>query len=122
MPKVKPQKYYAIKDGKNVKNIIVTSWKECSELVLGYNSIYKSFISEDEAKKYLNNISDKEIPAIKKQYKKSIEKSKKRKSTTKPLSGIRIPKELYEIINAKAEHDNVEIEKLIINALKIVFE
>ncbi|MDZ5038283.1 ribonuclease H1 domain-containing protein [Clostridium perfringens] len=28
-------KFYAIKDGRGVKDIIVTSWDECSKLVLG---------------------------------------------------------------------------------------
>lgn len=122
MAKVKQKKWYAIKEGKGVKNIIVTSWKECSELVLGYSSIYKSFTSEEEAKKYLGSISDKEVPRIKEKQKKLMEKSKKRKATTKPLSGIRVPVELYEIIDAKAERDNVDIEKLIVEALRVFFE
>ena len=43
MSKKKKQKYYAIKEGKGVKNKIVRTWSECKELVLGYPSIYKSF-------------------------------------------------------------------------------
>ena len=42
MSKKKKQKYYAIKEGKGVKNKIVRTWTECKELVLGYPSIYKS--------------------------------------------------------------------------------
>lgn len=122
MARVKQKKWYAIKEGKGVKNIIVTSWKECSELVLGYNSIYKSFVSEEDAKKYLGSISDSEVPRIQEKHKKLIEKSRKRKATTKPLNGVRVPIELYDVIEAKAERDKVEIEKLIIEALRMVYE
>ena len=38
MSKKKKQKYYAIKEGKGVKNKIVRTWSECKELVLGYPS------------------------------------------------------------------------------------
>lgn len=122
MAKVKQKKWYAIKEGKGVTNIIVTSWKECSELVLGYNSIYKSFKTEEEALIYLGSITDSEVPRIKEKRKKLIEKDKKRKATTKPLNGIRVPVGLYEIIEVKSERDHVEIEKLIIDALQMVFE
>ena len=120
--KVKVPKWYAIKDGKDVKNIIVTSWDECKVLVLGRNSIYKSFLSEEEAKRYLNKIDDRDVQRIKDRTAKMIVKSKERKSTTKPLNGLRIPSELYEIIEAKAERNNVDIEKLIIEALQVFFE
>ena len=120
--KVKVPKWYAIKDGKNVKNIIVTSWDECKVLVLGRNSIYKSFLSEEEAKRYLNKIDDRDVQRIKDRTAKMIIKSKERKSTTKPLNGLRIPSELYEIIEAKAERNNVDIEKLIVEALQVFFE
>lgn len=53
LSKKKPKKFYAIKVGKGVKNIIVKSWDECSELVLGFNATYKSFYTEEEAKAYL---------------------------------------------------------------------
>ena len=51
--KSKPKKFYAIKEEIGVKDIIVRSWDECSKLVLGYNAVYKSFLTEDEAKNYL---------------------------------------------------------------------
>lgn len=40
-------KFYVIKEGIGVKDIIVTSWDECSKFVLGYNSVYKSFLTEE---------------------------------------------------------------------------
>ena len=36
MSKKKKQKYYAIKEGKGVKNKIVRSWDECKEFVHEY--------------------------------------------------------------------------------------
>ena len=118
----KPKKWYAIKEGKGVKDKIVTSWKECSELVLGYNSIYKSFKTEEEAKRYLVSINDKCIPRIKEKNKMIMEKEKKRKIITKPLNGVRIPIELYDIIAAKAERDCVKLDSLVIEALEVFFE
>ena len=80
MSKKKKQKYYAIKEGKGVKNKIVRTWTECKELVLGYPSIYKSFSTEEEARKYLNGIKDKDIPVIQDKVKINIQSSKKRRS------------------------------------------
>ena len=44
MSKKKKQKYYAIKEGKGVKNKIVRTWSECKELLLGYPSIYRGSV------------------------------------------------------------------------------
>ena len=54
------QKYYAIKytANGNKKDIIVDSWEECSKLVSGYNSIYKSFYTLEQAKEFLSNYSE----------------------------------------------------------------
>ncbi|WP_346936915.1 viroplasmin family protein [Clostridium sp.] len=55
-------KYYAIKKGKDfnnnidVNNIIVKSWSECLSYVKGAKgAIYKSFLTEKEAKDYLDS-------------------------------------------------------------------
>lgn len=122
MVKKKAKKWYAIKDGKGVQNKILTSWTECEKLVKGYPAIYKSFKSEEEAKQYLLDIKDSSITEVRKIYKKGREYKEKRKATTRPLNGVRIPKELFEILEQKAERDNVNIEKLVIEALQIVFE
>lgn len=53
--------YYAIKVGNNVENIIVESWEECEEYVIGFPSIYKKFKTKREAKRYLKNISNEEV-------------------------------------------------------------
>lgn len=69
-------KFYAIKDGIGVKDIIVTSWSECSKLVLGYNAVYKSFRTEEEAKKYLGSV---DVEKVKEQAKKGMEERLKKK-------------------------------------------
>lgn len=56
--------FYAIKVGKNVENIVVNSWKECEEYVIGYPSVYKKFKTEKDAKKWMNNLTDVEVKNI----------------------------------------------------------
>ena len=51
------QKYYAIKFGKNVEDVIVDNWEECKKLVIGYPAVFKSFKTLKEAKKYLNSMT-----------------------------------------------------------------
>lgn len=47
------KKFYAIKNGRK-KKVIVSTWSECSKLVLGYQgAIYKGFNTEEEAKAFL---------------------------------------------------------------------
>lgn len=58
---MKSKKYYAIKIGNNVENLIVESLEECSEYTNGYFSIYKSFKNRKQAKKYLESFSDEDI-------------------------------------------------------------
>lgn len=60
-------KYYAIKIGNNVEDEIVSNWKECEKLVIGYPAIYKSFSDKKEAQKWLKNFENKEIESRLKQ-------------------------------------------------------
>ena len=55
------KKYYAIKVGNNVKDLIVESWEECQKYVIGYPAIYKSFISKKNAQRYLENITEEDV-------------------------------------------------------------
>lgn len=50
--------YYAIKVGNNVKDLIVETWEECKDLVIGYPSVYKGFKTRKEAIKYLHNMTE----------------------------------------------------------------
>ena len=102
-------KFYAIKDGIGVKDIIVTSWDECSKLVLGYNAVYKSFRTEEEAKKYLGTV---DVEKVKEQAKKGMEDRKIKKETTRSLS-IRLPKEMYNDFEEKCSSLNLDKDKAI---------
>lgn len=55
------KKYYAIKVGKNAKDLIVEGWKECKKYVIDYPAIYKGFISKKNAQKYLENITEEDV-------------------------------------------------------------
>ena len=116
----KQEKYYAIKDGKGVKNKIVKTWSECKELVLGYPAIYKSFKTEEEAKEYIEAIKD-----VKKKLednKKAIEHNKARKKGTVSIAyifkGVRIDREVAEEFQAKCHDLNISKEKILNELIK----
>ncbi|WP_349393351.1 RNase H1/viroplasmin domain-containing protein [Clostridium perfringens] len=102
-------KFYAIKDGIGVKDIIVTSWKECSRLVLGYNAVYKSFSNEEDAKKYLSNVN---VNQIKEKAKKGMEEKRVKKETTRSIN-IRLSKEMYKEFEEKCSSMNLDLDKVI---------
>lgn len=99
MAKQKKQKYYAIKEGKGVKDKIVRSWDECEKMVKGYPAVYKSFLTEEEALKYLSTVNPEKV---KEQAKKGMEAKKHQKATTRALN-IRLDKKLVEDFEAKCE-------------------
>ena len=55
------KKFYAIKLGSGVKDVVVNNWKECEKLVIGYPAIYKSFRTEKEANRYLNTMTQEQV-------------------------------------------------------------
>ena len=114
MSKNKRKKYYAIKEGKGVKNIIVRSWAECAKLVLGYNSVYKSFLTEEEALSYLNKV---DVEKVKDQTKKGIERKKIRKETTRSLN-VRLDKKLYDEFVSKCNKIGLSKEQIITSMIK----
>lgn len=117
MSKKKKQKYYAIKEGKGVKNKIVRTWSEYKELVLGYPSIYKSFYTEEEAIKFLGGINDKDIPAIKEKIKVNIQSSKRRRSSTKAIN-FRVPNEVYNEFIKKVDETGLDRDKILLEMIK----
>lgn len=117
MSKKKKQKYYAIKEGKGVKNKIVRTWSECKELVLSYPSIYKSFYTEEEARKYLSGINDKDITAIKEKIKVNIESSKRRRSSTKAIN-FRVPNDIYNEFIKKVDETGLDKDKILLEMIK----
>ena len=102
-------KYYAIKEGKGVKDKIVMSWEECSKLVLGYNAVYKSFNTLEEANRYFNNV---DVEKVKEQTKIGMQKKKERRSTTKAIS-TRINNDLYEKFYLKCEEFEMTKDEVI---------
>ena len=103
---VKTPKYYAIKEGKGVKDIIVRSWAECEKLVKGYPSVYKSFKTEEEALEYLNTVN---TELVKEQAKKGMEATKKKRATTRVLS-VRLDKDLVIKFEEKCQAMNMTKE------------
>lgn len=99
MSKQKKQKYYAIKEGKGVKDKIVRSWDECEKLVKGYPAVYKSFLTKEEALKYLGSVHPEKV---KEQAKKGMEAKKLQKANTRALN-VRLDKKLIEDFEAKCE-------------------
>ncbi|ELC8454723.1 MAG: RNase H1/viroplasmin domain-containing protein [Clostridium perfringens] len=104
MSKKKPKKFYAIKVGKGVENIIVKSWDECSKLVLGFNATYKSFYTEDEAKAYLNQ-SVEDIEKTK------VNTSKRKKGEV--FIDFSLKKDAFEKFEAKCLEFGIKKKKLL---------
>lgn len=57
MAKKQKKKCYAIHFIGNKKDVIVDSWTECQELMKGHNNMFKGFMTEEEAKKWLGGIT-----------------------------------------------------------------
>ncbi|MEG0085634.1 MAG: RNase H1/viroplasmin domain-containing protein [Niameybacter sp.] len=85
------KKYYAIKQGKDVSNLIVDTWEECKKYVEGVPAQHKSFKTRHEAEMYLKGIEQTKAEIKTKSNKR---KPKKKKGMITVQSTI--PKELYE--------------------------
>lgn len=85
------KKFYAIKIGNNVKDLIVTTWEECQKYVIGYPAIYKGFDDKWSAEEYLNSMDEASVKrnlAIKQQFADTRKKSKYIKKEDKVLKEI----------------------------------
>ena len=116
----KQQKYYAIKVGKGVKDKIVTSWSECEALVKGYQSVYKSFKTEEEALEYLKAIkdTDKKLEENNKAMEYNKAKKKGTVSVANLLKGVRIDKVIAEEFESKCNDLNISKEKILNELIK----
>lgn len=114
MAKKKANKFYAIKEGNGVTNLIVNTWDECSKLVLGYNSVYKSFKTREEAEKYLNIVN---VDEVKEQAIKGMEANRSKRKKTKAIT-IRLPNEIYLEFENRCTRLDKEKEKIIENLIK----
>lgn len=116
------QKYYAIKVGKGVTNVIVETWKECEELVSGYHAIYKSFKSREEAEVYLNpnKVIDKD-KNNNKEIKINKLKKKKREKDKVEVS-IMISSKLYSKFLKRCENMKMNESKTLTSLMNEILE
>lgn len=106
------KKYYAIKDGKGVKNKIVDTWNECEKLVLGYPAKYKSFKTKDEAMEYLGlKVIEEKIDV------EPVKRIKKKKGKNQDMLRICLDKELYKSFKEKCEKMNISEDIIIKNMI-----
>lgn len=103
-------KFYAIRKGNGVKNIIVNTWVECSKLVLGYNAEYKSFKTEEEAENYL--LGNLEIKAKNKSGSDTKNKEEPKVSNRKPIK-IYLDDDILVKFNEKCSELNIGKNKAI---------
>lgn len=111
------KKYYAIKIGKGVKNRIVDTWSECKELVLGYNSTYKSFKTREEAMEYLGFKVKQESNTNTDEEEKVVKKPKKRKGKNQDVLKVNLDKELYKSFQDKCNEMGMSEEMIIKNMI-----
>ena len=75
------------------------------------------FSTEEEARKYLNGIKDKDIPVIQDKVKINIQSSKKRRSSTKAIS-FRVPNEIYNEFIKKVDETGLDKDKILLEMIK----
>ena len=108
MAKKKGKKFYAIKEGKGVTNLILDTWDECEPLVKGYPSVYKSFITKEEAETYLGSVN---VQEVKEQTIKGMEARKEKTKKGRAIV-IRLPKDIYEKFENRCSELDTEKEKV----------
>jgi viroplasmin and RNaseH domain-containing protein len=112
--KEKVKKVYAIKVGNGVNDIIVQTWEECKGLTDGYNSVYKSFSTQEEAVEFLGTVDAEKVRA---QTTFMMEKKKKIKENTL-LVQARVPKATYSKYAEKCNENGWEIGEGIIKLIE----
>ena len=105
-------KFYAIKEGNGVSNLIVNTWGECSKLVLGYNSVYKSFKTREEAEDYLGYTKGLEKKIVK------TKDVKKYNRWNKEVLRVDLSKDIYEKFIIKCNDIGLSKEKVIREMIK----
>ena len=106
------KKFYAIKLGNGVKDVVVKNWNECEKLVIGYPAVYKSFRTEKEANRYLNTMTQEQVE--KQLLWNDIHKKFRIKEKLEYNLGFRIPDYIVdEILEAKNKKNKKEIYELI---------
>ena len=106
LKKVKVLKIRQLEHGQSAKNLY--------QVILVYISL---FSTEEEARKYLNGIKDKDIPVIQDKVKINIQSSKKRRSSIKAIS-FRVPNEIYNEFIKKVDETGLDKDKILLEMIK----
>lgn len=107
--KAKKEKWYAVKIGNNnIQNMIYKTWEECKKATEGYNSVFKSFETKEEAEKYLETV-DVEKVLEQKAY---VLEMKNKKKSSKNIN-LKLSDEMYQELLKKSKESKIDIENLI---------
>ena len=98
-------KYYAIKIGKNVKDIIVSDWEVCKMYVIDSPAIYQEFKNKKEAKKYLQSINEIEVKNI--LLNQEIERFRCLKEKIEYQYGFHVPNYIIDEIINNSNYNNL---------------
>lgn len=118
--KKKKPKWYAVKaiDGKEV-NEILTTWDECKRKVEHHASVYKSFFTVEEAKQYLNDMTDEKQKAYLEQAKVMMElkRTKPPKKKVRKLT-ITIADELCQKFENRLKKMNYKADDVMLSFIE----
>lgn len=107
--KAKKEKWYAVKIGNNnIQDMIYKTWEECKKATEGYNSVFKSFETKEEAEKYLETV-DVEKVLEQKAY---VLEMKNKKKSSKNIN-LKLSDEMYQELLKKSKESKIDIENLI---------
>lgn len=119
---VAKKRFYAIKKGKgNIRNRIVETWSECSDLVLGYPSEYKGFATREEAEVYLGiKVKEVSFDETSKRSRTKNMRIKRRKSRNKntTILDVEICKELYNEFYDRCSSLDIAENDIIVSLIK----
>lgn len=107
--KAKKEKWYAVKIGNNnIQDMIYKTWEECKKATEGYNSVFKSFETKEEAKKYLETVNVEKVL----EQKAYVLEMKNKDKSSKNIN-IKLSDEMYQELLKKSKESKIDIENLI---------
>ncbi len=111
MSKKNVKKFYAIHYIDEKRNEIVTSWPEAQEKMKGHNNMFKSFLTEGEAKTWLAGIT----PNQEKKHNHQVEKSKlekKEKAQYKKYT-VSLPPDVASVLDGLLQKRRTTVSALV---------
>lgn len=107
--KAKKEKWYAVKIGNNnIQDMIYKTWEECKKATEGYNSVFKSFETKEEAEKYLETVNVEKVL----EQKAYVLEMKNKDKSSKNIN-IKLSDEMYQELLKKSKESKIDIENLI---------